>query len=102
MVGRARDLVPLLTEHRGEVETENRIARSVHEAMSDAGMFRLMAPKEVDGLELEYPHVLAAIEEIAVGDITASWYGEVGSDLAPRVRAGLSSREPSTPSGGIS
>lgn len=74
VVDRARDLLSMLVEHRGEAETEARIARSVHEVMSAAGMFRLMAPTEVGGVELDYPHVLAAIEEIAVGDITASWY----------------------------
>jgi alkylation response protein AidB-like acyl-CoA dehydrogenase len=84
VVDRARDLVPLLVEHRGTAELEARIARPVHEAMSDAGLFRLMAPVEVGGLELAYPFVLAAIEEIAVGDITASWYVVNSTQVAIR------------------
>lgn len=34
----------------------------------------MTAPVEVDGAELDLPHVLASVEEIAAGDITASWY----------------------------
>ncbi|MGE0732442.1 MAG: acyl-CoA dehydrogenase family protein [Acidimicrobiia bacterium] len=44
------------------------------EAMAAAGMFRLATPVEVGGIELDHPHLLAVIEEIAVGDVAAAWY----------------------------
>jgi len=86
VVEAARRLRPVLAAHRQEAERSARIATTVHEALAKAGMFRLMAPIEVGGVELDYPHVLAAMEEIAVGDVTASWY-VVNSTLAA-IRSG--------------
>ena len=74
LVDRARQLGPLLLEYRNTAEQHARIAKPVHQALGEHGMFRLAAPVEVGGVELAYPHMLAVIEEIAAGDITAAWY----------------------------
>ena len=74
LVDLARQLRPLLLEHRNTAEENARIAGPVHQALAEHELFRLAAPVEVGGAELAYPHVLAVIEEIAAGDITAAWY----------------------------
>lgn len=74
VVDKAIQLQPLLVKHRLTADSTARIADPVYEALAEQGMFRMTAPVEVGGAELDYPHVLAAVEEIAAGDITASWY----------------------------
>lgn len=50
---------------RGIADTTSRIAPAVLAAARDAGMFRLVAPCEVDGWELSLPELFAVMSELA-------------------------------------
>jgi alkylation response protein AidB-like acyl-CoA dehydrogenase len=70
----ARQLRPVLREHRPQADAQAHMAPVVKAALTSAGMFRLVAPVEVGGLEVPL-HVMAAVlEELAGGDPGAAWH----------------------------
>jgi alkylation response protein AidB-like acyl-CoA dehydrogenase len=62
----ARELAP-------ETERGRRLAGELVTALSDSGLLRGGAPREVDGLELAPGTALRCAEEIARGDASAGW-----------------------------
>ncbi|MHB8690571.1 MAG: acyl-CoA dehydrogenase family protein [Solirubrobacteraceae bacterium] len=62
----ARELAP-------ETERGRRLADELVAALSDSGLLRGGAPREVDGLELAPGTALRCAEEIARGDASAGW-----------------------------
>lgn len=74
VVQAARDLQPVLRDHRQEAEAKARISPAVRAAMGDAGMFRLFAPVDVGGFEAPLSIVAAALETLAAADAGAAWH----------------------------
>jgi indole-3-acetate monooxygenase len=75
----ARMLGPVIREHSDFAEREGRLARSVIDAMRAAGMYRLMTPRTLGGLEID-PITFALIaEELAGVDSAAAWSLQAGN-----------------------
>ena len=56
LLARARALRPLLTERAAETEALRRPPEDVHQAVDDAGFYRLLMPRRYGGLpERTYP-----------------------------------------------
>src|SRR5687768_12643402 len=66
-------LGPLIAGHSAESERHRRVPAKVIQAMKDAGLFRMMTPKSLGGLELDPVTSARVFEEVARFDSAASW-----------------------------
>lgn len=66
-------LRPLIEEHRQHAEDDRQLADVVYQAMYDAGLFAMHAPKAYGGLELHIVDMLRVIEAVARIDSAAAW-----------------------------
>jgi alkylation response protein AidB-like acyl-CoA dehydrogenase len=79
VVSAARAVAPMAAELAAEAERARRLPEPLVRAMADAGVFRLLVPESVGGLEA-HPAVLAAVvEELARGDGAAGWCAAINS-----------------------
>jgi alkylation response protein AidB-like acyl-CoA dehydrogenase len=69
----ALELEPLIAEHSAEGERDRRVPAAVIQAMKDAGLFRMMTPKSMCGLEADPVTSARVFEEVARFDSAASW-----------------------------
>ena len=72
-VDRARALAPAIAAAADETERERRVAASLMETFHDAGMFRLLLPRSLDGAELDPITYVRVIEEVAKADASTAW-----------------------------
>ena len=73
------DLAQTAARMADEAERERRLPDELVTAMADAGVFRLLVPKAIGGLE-SHPRVLVeTVEELARGDGSAGWCAAIGS-----------------------
>ena len=66
-------LRPIIEQHAPRAETERRLSHDVHQAMVDAGLFNMYAPKKYGGLELPIADVMTVWEAVARIDSAAAW-----------------------------
>ncbi len=66
-------LGPLIAGHSAESERHRRVPAKVIQAMKDAGLFRMMTPRSLGGLELDPVTCARVFEEVARFDSAASW-----------------------------
>jgi alkylation response protein AidB-like acyl-CoA dehydrogenase len=66
-------LGPLIAAHSAEGERDRRVPATVIQAMKDAGLIRMMAPKSFGGLEADPVTCARVFEEVARFDSAASW-----------------------------
>jgi hypothetical protein len=64
----AREMLPLITRHRGDTESARRIAQPVVHALRKARLCRLAIPRELHGLELPTPDLLDVYEMMWLED----------------------------------
>jgi alkylation response protein AidB-like acyl-CoA dehydrogenase len=70
---RARALGPLLEDLSERTEQERRLPAPVLRALHDAGLFRLLLPRFLDGGEVDPLTFVQVIEAIARHDASAAW-----------------------------
>jgi alkylation response protein AidB-like acyl-CoA dehydrogenase len=73
LIGRARDLIPLLDRAGDRIERERRIPEDVLDALHDARLFRLLIPRSCDGEEVEPATLFEVVESLAQGDASVAW-----------------------------
>ncbi len=73
LIASARELTPLLAEHAAASERARRPADAVIAALRDAGVFRLMVPRSLGGLELDLDTFLEVGLALAEGDASMAW-----------------------------
>ena len=66
-------LRPLIEEHALEAEANRRLSPHVYQAMVDAGLFGMMAPQRLGGMELPPTEVMPVWEAVARIDSAAAW-----------------------------
>ena len=70
---------PVIREHRDEAEAGRRISPAVLEAMRGAGLFRMLLPRSLGGLELDLPEFTRVTEAVARHDSAAAWVLQAAS-----------------------
>jgi alkylation response protein AidB-like acyl-CoA dehydrogenase len=73
LIGRAREVIPLIDRASDRIERERRIPDEVLDALHDARLFRLLIPRSCDGEEVEPATLFEVIEAIAQGDASVAW-----------------------------
>ncbi len=70
---RIASLGPLVAEQRGAMDRDRRLPRPVFQAVADAGLLRLWAPRVLGGWELSPPDFMAVVEAAAALDGSIGW-----------------------------
>jgi hypothetical protein len=73
LLGAVERIGPLIAEEAGAAEANRRLSGSVYQAMEDAGLFGMLAPKKYGGLELHPTECMRVWETIARIDSAAAW-----------------------------
>ena len=55
------------------IERDRQIPQDVIDAMVDLGLFRLLVPRSVGGLEIDYLDYLAIVQAVASADGSTAW-----------------------------
>ena len=76
----ARALSGFLREKSAEIDATRKLPPDVVERLREAGMFRLMMPKEWGGPELRPSQQVEIIEELAKANASAAWCVMIGCD----------------------
>jgi alkylation response protein AidB-like acyl-CoA dehydrogenase len=70
---RARALAPLLDRWAEAVDAERRLVPALLDGLHEAGLFRLLLPRVLDGGEVDPVTFVEVVEEIAKTDGSAAW-----------------------------
>jgi alkylation response protein AidB-like acyl-CoA dehydrogenase len=73
VLAQARALGPLLRESGDRAERARRLDPDVVAAMVEAGLFRMLVPRALGGLEVDPPTLLRVVEEVSSQDGSAGW-----------------------------
>jgi alkylation response protein AidB-like acyl-CoA dehydrogenase len=79
---RASSLVPLLRDRALETERAWRVSPEVFDALAEAGVFRMLAPKRYGGAEADFQTQSDVLSELARGCPSASWVATIFSAMA--------------------
>ena len=61
---KVQGLAPIIREHADRAEREAQMPREVADAFHDAGLFRILIPREMGGADLTIPDSLRLCEEV--------------------------------------
>jgi alkylation response protein AidB-like acyl-CoA dehydrogenase len=70
---RIAGIAPLVATHREAMDRDRRLPRPLFEAIADAGLLRLWAPRTLGGWELSPPDFMAVVEAAAALDGSVGW-----------------------------
>jgi alkylation response protein AidB-like acyl-CoA dehydrogenase len=73
LIAAAGRVARLLECHAARIDADRELPPAALEAMHEAGMFRLLLPRSVGGLELDPLTYNQVVETIATGDASAAW-----------------------------
>ncbi len=79
LVSRARALQPLLREHAATGDTERKASDAVIDAVTAAGFFRLLSPRQFGGYEADVRTVLEISELLGQADGSVAWLVGLGA-----------------------
>jgi len=82
LLAAARTLGPLIREHADEAERGRRLSREVIGALAESGLFRLLLPRALGGMEVDPVTCALVVEEIARFDSAAGWALQAGNSAA--------------------
>ncbi|HLG71283.1 MAG TPA: acyl-CoA dehydrogenase family protein [Chloroflexota bacterium] len=72
-LARARELAPLVASMADQVEADRRLPQPLMEALHEAGLFRLLLPRSLDGGEVDPPKFVRILMQIAKADASTAW-----------------------------
>src|SRR5580704_11395012 len=72
-LARVRDIAPALAAAGPEIDRDRELPPAIVDAFVDAGLFRLLLPRSLEGAELLPAEYEPIIEEIAKTDASAAW-----------------------------
>ncbi|MBI1260476.1 MAG: hydrolase [Rhizobiales bacterium] len=76
---KAETLKPIIAGRVDEIEVARRLPADLAGMMAEQGLFRMMVPKSLGGLELEAAEALAILETIGAADASVGWCLMIGS-----------------------
>ena len=82
LMARAAALVPMLRERAMETEKSRRVAPDAMDALSEAGIFKMMAPKRYGGAEVNFETQCEFLGTIARACPSTSWVATIDSAMA--------------------
>ena len=69
----AEEFAPRIAALADEIEQTRELTPELAADMADAGLFRLLVPKQYGGLEMEYPEFIRVVQTIARADGSVAW-----------------------------
>jgi alkylation response protein AidB-like acyl-CoA dehydrogenase len=72
-VERARRLAPRIEAAADEIERARRLPEPLLQALLDAGLYRLLLPRALDGAEVDPLTFVHVIEQLALADASTAW-----------------------------
>jgi 3-hydroxy-9,10-secoandrosta-1,3,5(10)-triene-9,17-dione monooxygenase len=82
LVERAAALVPMLRERAASAEAARRLPPETFDALSDADIFRMTAPRRFGGFEADFLTQCDVLAEVARGCASASWVATILSAMS--------------------
>ena len=82
LLARTAALVPMLRARAAEIEAARRVPAASLDALSEAGVFRMMAPKRYGGAEADFQTQCDVLAAIARGCPSTSWVATIYSAMA--------------------
>lgn len=73
LIARAREMVPALRERAEAAEADRRIPDETHQALLDAGLYRMFQPKRFGGFEMDFALMVDVGAEIGRGCGSSAW-----------------------------
>ena len=73
VLGVARDLAPLVAAASDEIDRERELPPRLFGELLQRGFFRLLLPRSLDGLEIDYLEFLQIVRTFAEADGSAAW-----------------------------
>ncbi|MEW6583052.1 MAG: acyl-CoA dehydrogenase family protein [Actinomycetota bacterium] len=70
---------PLIREHAGEAEAARRLSAPVMDALRGAGLFRMLLPRSLGGLEVDPVTLARVVEAVSRHDSAAGWALQAGN-----------------------
>jgi alkylation response protein AidB-like acyl-CoA dehydrogenase len=82
LVARAASLIPMLRKAAPAAEKARRVPQDSFDALSDAGIFKMTAPKSYGGVEADFQTQCDVLAEIARGCPSTSWVATIYSAMS--------------------
>ena len=82
LVEATRALLPLVRQYGPQAERERRMPRLVIQALAEAGICGMLAPRAVGGLEVDPVTQLEVLYELSQADCSAGWVTQVFSSCS--------------------
>jgi alkylation response protein AidB-like acyl-CoA dehydrogenase len=79
LLSQVRDLASLIRRHAPDAELNRRVSPEVVSAMREAGLFRMLLPRSLGGLEVDPVTCSLVVEEVAGADSAAAWTLQAGN-----------------------
>jgi len=72
-IDKLQKIAPIICEHADRAEREAQMPQEVADAFHEAGLFRVMLPRQMGGGDLTLPDTMRLCEQIARIDASAGW-----------------------------
>lgn len=79
LVARARAITPELIDRQAETEERSFYAQDTHEALKEAGLYRMFLPHRFGGYEVDVETFMRVVVEIAAACPSTAWQFTLGS-----------------------
>ena len=86
-----RDLAPQIEARVAQVEIDRRLPAELAQTMAELGIFRLMIPSSLGGLEMDLIPALHVFEEISQIDGSTGWCAMIGASVGSAFSAAATS-----------
>ncbi len=82
LAGNAARLVPMLKAQAEAAEKDRRVSRDTLDALADAGIFKMTAPRRYGGDEVDFQTQCDVLAELARGCASTSWIATIYSAMS--------------------
>jgi alkylation response protein AidB-like acyl-CoA dehydrogenase len=108
LLERTRALLPAVAAGSSEAERLRTLPRELVDELAKAGLFRMLVPRRLGGLEVDPAAAMRAIEAVSSADGSAGWCVMIGAStgvngglLAPKAAEEIYGSDPMVVTGGV-